>query len=73
MPDDLLVRLAVRLLTIGSALAPAWRRDDWLREWLAEVEFRARRLAAHRRLTVAAQLRLLARCAGAVFHLIFLW
>ena len=73
MPDTVLLRIAARLVTIMGTLAPAWRRDDWRAEWLGELHFRAARLAAHDRLTVMAQLRLLARCAGAAFHVIFLW
>ena len=73
MPERFLVRLGARLITVLSALTPAWRRDEWRDEWLGELHYRASRLAAHNRLTRPAQLRLLARCAGAVFHVIFLW
>lgn len=72
MPPPVL-RACTAILRTLSRLAPAWRRDDWRREWLAEVHFRGERLAAHRRLGTAAQLRLLARCCGGAFHIIWLW
>lgn len=73
MPDTLLLRACLQLIQVLSALAPEWRRDDWRREWLAELHFRASRLAAHRRLTTGAQLALFARCCGAAFHVLWLW
>lgn len=73
MPGTLLTRLCARLIRALSLLAPPWRRDDWRAEWLGELHFRAARLAAYGRLTRPAELRLLARSAGAVFHVIFLW
>ncbi len=73
MPDTFLIRVCARLIDTLSALAPPWRRTDWRNEWLAELHFRAARIAAHGRLTRAAELRLLARTASGIFHVIFLW
>jgi putative ABC transport system permease protein len=73
LPDAFLLRACVRMITALGALSPAWRRDDWRNEWLGELHFRASRLAAHQRLTRAAQARCFARCCGASFHVLWLW
>ena len=71
--DPLLVRMARGVIALMSAGAPAWRQDDLRREWLAELHVYAAGLAANRRLTRIAQLRLLLRCCGAFFHVIWSW
>ena len=68
-----LLRCCARAIRAASALAPAWRRADLRNEWLAEVEFSASRLASRGALTVAAQLRLLARCCTAFFLVVWMW
>ena len=67
------IRPAAQLLWALSRLAPAWRRDDLLHEWMAELHYRAQQLDAHGRLSPLARIQLLARCAGAFFHVLFLW
>src|SRR5262245_2663445 len=73
MPDTRLLRASSAVIELLARFVPEWRRDDWRREWLGELHFHAARLAAHRRLTVAAQIGLLFRCASACFHLLWLW
>jgi putative ABC transport system permease protein len=73
MPDTWLLRSSSAVINLLTRLAPAWRREDWRREWLGELHFRASRLAAHGRLTPAAQVRLFLRCASAWFHVLWLW
>jgi putative ABC transport system permease protein len=73
MRDPLLIRGARDVIRAITACAPAWRRDDLRREWLAELQAYAAHLSAARRLTTAAQLRLFVRCCSALFHVIWSW
>jgi putative ABC transport system permease protein len=73
VPDTFLLRASAALIQALGALAPEWRRADWRAEWLAELHFRASRLAAHGRLTRLAELRLATRSAGAAIHVLWLW
>jgi putative ABC transport system permease protein len=73
MASPIILRAAGGMIRTLSLFAPAWRRADWRREWLAELHFGASRLASERQLSRWAQVRLLARCSGAVFHVIWLW
>jgi putative ABC transport system permease protein len=49
-----------RMLWWVSRLAPRWRREEWLREWTAELDATGRR-------------RALANTVGAVAHVAWLW
>jgi predicted permease len=73
MRDPLLLRAARGVIGAMGACAPDWRRDDLRREWLAELHVYAASLSARRELTRLAQLRLLLRCCGALFFVIWSW
>lgn len=66
--DPFALRLALELVALWRRLVPAERRDDWLREWSAEV--RSRWLDQSQgggRPTGLQRLRLVVRCLGAAF------
>jgi hypothetical protein len=73
VPESRLIRACRWLIDAGSRFAPGWRRADWRQEWHAELHYRASRLEAHGRLTHGEEIRLLFRCLGSAFHLLFLW
>ena len=73
MRDPLLLRAARSVIRAMGACAPNWRRDDLRREWLAELHVYAASLSARHQLTRLAQLRLLLRCCGALFYVIWSW
>jgi len=52
-------------LAIGRAIVPSAVRDDWTREWRAELHYRT---ARHGAAGFRARLDLVVRCAGAVVH-----
>jgi predicted permease len=54
------IRIVKRVLRRLSHLAPRWRRDDWLREWSAEVD-------------AAGVARTLSLTFGAAAHVLWLW
>jgi putative ABC transport system permease protein len=56
------------LIALGAAIVPASLRDDWTREWQAELWHRQARLAAADGLRLGAKLDLVARACGAVVH-----
>lgn len=60
------------LLAGASPLVPHDIRQDWVREWRAELHHTAARRARRNGLTAAAGLLLLARTAGAFAHAIWL-
>ena len=67
------LRCCAQVIRGVAALAPGWRRADLRGEWLAELEFSASRLRSQHALTVARQLRLLARCCSAIFLVAWMW
>ena len=73
MRSPWLLRAARGVIAAMGACAPEWRRDDLRREWLAELHVHAARLSARHRLTHLAQIRLLLRCCGALFFVIWSW
>jgi putative ABC transport system permease protein len=60
--------LARLLLALGSAIVPLAFRDDWTREWRAELWHRREQLTAGGTLAFAARIDLLLRSCGAVIH-----
>jgi len=72
MTEPILIRLCRHAIAALSSLAPAWRADDVRREWLAELHARTAG-AAGSGLGRVAQLRLLARCCGAIFFVVWSW
>ncbi len=56
------------LIAIGSALVPSSVRDDWTREWEAELWHHSERLRRGAPLSLGAQLDLVLRSGGAVVH-----
>jgi putative ABC transport system permease protein len=60
-----IIRLALRLLSIASAIVPADDRDAWRQEWRAEIEHRWTEIQARGFPSLAGQLDLLRRAVGA--------
>jgi predicted permease len=56
------------LIALAAAIVPGSLRDEWTREWQAELWHRQARLAAGDGLRLGAKLDLLARASGAVVH-----
>ncbi len=56
------------LIAIGSALVPSSFRDDWTREWEAELWHHRERLQRGAPLSIGARLDLVLRSGGAVLH-----
>ena len=64
----MILALCRALIAIGRAIVPAAFRDDWTREWHAELWYRVERArvrAPFDRLSAGHRLDLLMRCAGA--------
>jgi putative ABC transport system permease protein len=68
----MLLALSRLLISLASAIVPSAVRDDWTREWHAELWHRRERLAAQGRLSVAANADLLMRSFGAIIHALWL-
>ncbi len=66
------LRLARAVLRAASFAAPAAERDDWLREWRAEIDSRLALLDARGERTRAAELDLLRRSLGGLLHALWL-
>ena len=66
------LRLARAVLRAASYVAPAAERDDWLREWRAEIDGRLALLDARGERTRSAELDLLRRCLGGLLHALWL-
>ncbi len=59
-------------VSLGSAIVPSSMRDDWTREWHAELWHQRERLAGDSDLPMSARLDLVVRSAGAVVHALWL-
>ena len=66
------LRLARAVLRAASFAAPVAERDDWLREWRAEIDGRLALLDARGERTRAAELDLLRRSLGGLLHALWL-
>lgn len=66
--DQLIYRLCSRIIAGAGTLVPGTQRDDWRREWDAELWHRVHLLGRVEQLTLAAQLDLLLRCLGSIRH-----
>ncbi len=66
------LRLARTVLRAASFAAPSAERDDWLREWRAEIDARLALLDARGERTRAAELDLLRRSLGGLLHAMWL-
>ncbi len=61
------------LITLGGAIVPSSLRDDWTREWHAELWHQRERLArGDDGLSLSARMDLLMRSTGAVVHAVWL-
>ena len=56
------------LIALGTAIVPCAFRDDWTREWEAELWHERERLANGATLSLASSLHLVLRSCGAVLH-----
>ena len=56
------------LIALGTAIVPCAFRDDWTREWEAELWHERERLANGATLSLASRLHLVLRSCGAVLH-----
>ena len=65
-------RLCAGLVTAAAPLAPGDVRRDWRREWDAEIHYAIGRLRHPSRQSPWARLVLIARCAGAPVHALWL-
>ena len=72
MTEPVILRLCRHAIDALSRFAPSWRADDVRREWLGELHARAYG-RSRSDLSRLAQLRLLARCTGAIFFIIWSW
>jgi hypothetical protein len=66
-----MLTLCRALITLAAAIVPASFRDDWIREWRAELFYESERFATESP-TVSQRFDLLARCAGALVHALWL-
>jgi hypothetical protein len=66
--DQPIYRVCSRAIAGAGTLVPATKREDWRREWEAELWHRVHFLGRAEQLTVAAQLDLLLRCLGSFRH-----
>jgi putative ABC transport system permease protein len=72
MTEPVVLRLCRHAIDALSRLALSWRADDVRREWLGELHARTSGPSGSG-LSRVAQLRLLARCSGAIFFIIWSW
>jgi putative ABC transport system permease protein len=67
-----MLRFSRLLVSIAAAIVPSAVRDDWTREWHAELWHRHHRLAGGGPLSVKARADLVLRSFGAVVHALWL-
>jgi putative ABC transport system permease protein len=63
--EPAVVRLCLALVRLFASVVPAASRDDWRREWEAEVRYRCQRLQQQHGLDWRAQMDLIRRALGA--------